>query len=405
LNNIAATRSRPRAALGLILGIAVAALIVAFLTNRQAATQADHYRLGMLALQQGRIAEAEAAWRELRRAHGDSLQATTLRAAIALRADRRAEALTLLNGVPAEGDLRTAVLLIRGEALYRLGRLSEAGHVFRELLASAPAHVDAHRWLGAIYYDLGAMELAIAEMQEVVRLEPADYRPHRLIGLIHRDFEHYGEAVPAYQAALANDPPDDIRTEIRFELADSLTHLHRYEEALAALPSPPPDARTFALQAECLSNLGRAPEAMHAIEEGLERDASDRDVRLVSAQLELDAGHAGKAIELLQGVLTDDPHDFRARYELAGAFRQGGDEAASEAELARVEASRELYARLAALNQEAIQKPADPGVRDELAQICNELGKPELAEMWSRAAQACRDAGSADQQSGMARGE
>ena len=55
-----------------------------------------------------------------------------------------------------------------------------------------------------------------------------------------------------------------------------------------------------------------------------------------------------------------------------------------------MEVSLDLKNRATELFAKANQQTNDPGVRDELVKICIELGQPELAAMWHRAAEALR---------------
>jgi predicted Zn-dependent protease len=224
----------------------------------------------------------------------------------------------------------------------------------------------------------------------LARLEPGDYRPYRLIGLIHRDFEKYQEAEEAYRAALERSPPPAIQSAIVLELADSLVHLHQFEEALGVLADAPDVAQRFALEAECHWSLGRTAEAERAVAAGRAVDVAARDLRLIEARMRLEEGETQVAIDLLQTVLERDAHDFRSRYQLALARRELGDEPGYEAEMARMTVSRDLYTRLSELNKQAIAEPSNAELRDDLADVCRELGKAELATMWKQAAEAAR---------------
>ena len=57
--------------------------------------------------------------------------------------------------------------------------------------------------------------------------------------------------------------------------------------------------------------------------------------------------------------------------------------------LARDAELRKDLDRITELSKEAMQKPWDPGVRRQLADVCDRMKKPELAAMWRKAAAAC----------------
>jgi hypothetical protein len=62
-----------------------------------------------------------------------------------------------------------------------------------------------------------------------------------------------------------------------------------------------------------------------------------------------------------------------------------------EREIGLFQKNSDAAKRLTELNIKAVQDPRDPIVRDQLAELCDSLGKKELAEMWREAAQNCRE--------------
>ena len=51
--------------------------------------------------------------------------------------------------------------------------------------------------------------------------------------------------------------------------------------------------------------------------------------------------------------------------------------------------SQQLFREMSDLNQQAIERPRDAAVRRRLADVCTQLNKPELAQMWRKAANSC----------------
>ena len=58
-------------------------------------------------------------------------------------------------------------------------------------------------------------------------------------------------------------------------------------------------------------------------------------------------------------------------------------------QLRLLEQTKELLRQLSDLSQEADAKPSDSQIRRSLAEVCTKLGKPDLAQMWQRAASFC----------------
>src|SRR5262249_42280624 len=93
---------------------------------------------------------------------------------------------------------------------------------------------------------------------------------------------------------------------------------------------------------------------------------------------------------LLREVLQQDPNDHESRHQFAQALRQAGNTDEADTEANRVSEIVAQKAQLAKLNTEAILHPTDATVRDQIAELCLALGKPELAATWRKAAAACR---------------
>jgi predicted Zn-dependent protease len=68
------------------------------------------------------------------------------------------------------------------------------------------------------------------------------------------------------------------------------------------------------------------------------------------------------------------------------AYVRLGESQQAEEAFQRVRHHQDQVRQLNQLNELAIARPRDPNVRHRLGQVCVELGKPELAEMWFRAA-------------------
>ena len=56
----------------------------------------------------------------------------------------------------------------------------------------------------------------------------------------------------------------------------------------------------------------------------------------------------------------------------------------------KVKQTQNLLTDLTNLGKEAMRRPWDTGVRVRLAEICDELGKPQMAAMWRNAAAASK---------------
>lgn len=309
---------------------------------------------------------------------------------IFLRGHRLEPALARLDPPPRSGPLRPHFLLYAAQAFHESNRLLQAEAALRILAAEFPDHAEARRWLGIVYYDLGAYDAAITELTLLSELSPSDYRPHRLIGLMRHDFEQDTDAILSYQRALERSPPSAVHQEIIRELAESFVNLRRHEEALGVLKHAIPNAATLALSGECAWCTGRTEEALAYVSEAKQHDTSHRRLLLLEAEMQTAAGDLAAALAILRGAIEKHPHDAETRYRYALALKESGFAREAEDEMVRWNHAKELAVKLTELNFKALGDPHDAAVRDKLAEVCQSLGKVELAAMWRRAAEACR---------------
>lgn len=296
-----------------------------------------------------------------------------------------------LESIDPNSDLRSFSLLARAEALYRMGRLSDAERVLRQMLREESQNLDAHRLLGAIYYDLGSYDLALEHLESVVEQDPDSLGSHHLMGIMYQDFKRENEASEHFQAALALNPPEAIRQKLLLALTQSLIAIKEYSKALDLAKSATPSQRSFALQARCLWNLDRKKEARTIIQNAPTNGSPDRFLCLMELQILQTDRNWEQAVEIATAFLEHDPYDTEIRYQLAQSYARLNRQVDYEREISRFQRHIEFENQLTELNHQAIQNPRDPIVRDQLAEVCDSLGKQELAEMWREAAQNCRE--------------
>ena len=365
------------------------------LVARSSSTISDKERLrsGIDALLVGNIEEAEASLREVTQSESNVQLRRLLEGGLRLRSGNPLEALKYLSAVTMTGELRTPSLLLLGECYYRVQRHAEAELCFLRVISEEPDQVDARRWLGAIYYDLGTVKVAVRQIEHVIRLAPGDYRPHRLLGIIYHDIDDYPLAVEQFRMALSCKPPTDVETELEIVLAKSLLASGDYMSALDVIEqthSNRYDPVAATVLAECIFGLGDVEKANAVISDVVSRRPDDRDALLLRARIEQENQSWSKAIATLEKIVGNDSHDHEARYLLATAFAQIGDEDRWRHEMALCEQAKQLKAQATDLYAQADENPTDPDIRDKLAEVCDQLGKRELAAMWRRAAKTLR---------------
>jgi len=341
-------------------------------------------------LQQGDAGPLLATVRVLKRSPGYGDHLRLLDGMLFLRGQRIEEALRRLFPLPAEGPLRPHFLLYGAQALHAADRLLDAEVLLRELVQREPENAEAHRWLGIVYYDLGGYDAASYALKRLAELEPSDYRPHRLLGLMYFELQLDTEAVLHYEQALQRAPPDNVRHEIIQEMAQSLVSLRRYEEAREIVRGSAPSEMTHLIAAQCAWSRGDAAEARQQLQAARRIGNHESRVDLLEAEILTAEQDLPGAVRVLQAALQRHPRDAELRYRLALTLRDSGLTQEADREFARWREDNHLASELQRLNLEAIKNPHDADVRDQLASLCDQLGKAELAAMWRRAAAACR---------------
>jgi tetratricopeptide (TPR) repeat protein len=324
---------------------------------------------------------------------GEADRARLLRGEALYRQRRYADAVAELNQVRDEGDLRLRAAMIQGKCFLRLNLLRQGHLVFSFVVDQQPDNADAHRGLAALYYDLGDLNRAVSHLEQVARLVPDDGRPYRQIGLIDKDLAQNADAVAAYRKALGRELNPTVREEVRLELAEVLVKQLDYQAALEVLDRPAPDTlesvRAMGLRAECLSGLSRADEARDVLDRALQRDPSDGLLLRLRGQMYLSDGQPEQAAALLEKAVALDPQDDLSRYQLALAYSRMNREKDAAEQQERVKEIRDRLELLTRLSKEAMDRPWEADVRLRLAEVCQQSGRANLAQMWRRAAEAC----------------
>jgi tetratricopeptide (TPR) repeat protein len=348
----------------------------------------EQLRAGRAAAKAG---DADAAYkiaRSLEEKYPD--HARIIRAEIQLHKGNPKDALEYLNRVQDQGELRREAVAVAGQCLLHLQNLPEAERAFRFVLSEQPDHVDGHRGLAAVYYDQGALLKCLYHLGEVARLDPGDGRPHRMMGLIHADLDRPSEAVACYREALRRGISGRAATEAREELAEQLLKLGQPAAALESLGpvSETESPRATAFRAEAEWTLGRGSDATARLDAALPKHPDSLLLLRLRGQLHAEAGLWEQAAAIFERAIKVDGADLKSLHQLSVAYDRLKRTADAEAMRRRHEFVKKDLLALTDLNREADAKPWDSAVRLKLAEVCDRLGKTQLAAMWRRAAAA-----------------
>jgi tetratricopeptide (TPR) repeat protein len=311
---------------------------------------------------------------------------------ILLRSQRLLEAIVEFGFAREHSDTRALAYTLSGEALYKSKQFRDAQRILAAALQWDPQQTDAHRWLAALYYDVGAMNQALSHLAFVAQQAPGDPRPHRLTGLIHKDFEEYTKAINAYRESLKRGPSQPDKEAVLLELAECQSKLQQHKEALETLRTCPSSAQCLWLQAECRRALGDQAVAGRLVDEAIAREPSHLPALQLKGTLDLEAGNAAAAVDVLSKAVKAYPKEWRPRYTLAMAYKRLGDAKQAAEQLKTYEELRALRDRFTKLHTQAIQEPDNAERRYELGVVARQLDKPLLAISWFEAALALQPA-------------
>lgn len=345
-----------------------------------------HLIAGLAGVRDNRRVAVEEAIRSLEGRVAYDLPRSYLNGWLQLQSGRTEDALRLAVSAQDHPDVEVESRVLAGQAAYRLGAAGNAKLFWEEALARDPDCLAAHQWLGVLYYDVGAMDNAMLHLRAVSRLDPQDYRPDRFMGLINRDYERPDVAIPHYIESLRRAPNQpDVET-VRLELAECQIKQREYDAAMKSLNQCGESTRKKRLTSRCLMNLGELDDARRLARQSLLEQPDDVDAIQLNAEIALIDGEVEAAAQLLETAVRFHPFDHGVRTQLAQVLGRLGREGESKEQSTRAEELQKLWQRFSDLQIEAINRATDAPIRYEIGLLAKQLGKPELAISWLKAA-------------------
>lgn len=383
--------ARTRLVIAIISVVGVAAALLTLWFRQPSASTL--FQQGVTALSQGKIVLAEQLQASLLKDPAAESFARALKGGVLTNSSRYAQALEVLDPSLAAGELREPVLVWVGECFVGLKLLGQAEACLRDAVVEFPNNEHAVRLLAIVYHDLGAMHPALKQLEQLEKLAPQDYRVPRMAGSIYLDFEQYESAVTQLRRALDLNPPNEVRTEIVVELARAFRKQLKYAEALEALQLIEPTVESLGEMALNQMGQGDLKAAAESLRTGKRLSRPSPQLVEAEAQLLFEQKQFPAAVVALRRLLAMQPHDHTAQYKIALALREAGSETESLAAMQRFEEMSALRTKLTELNDKANSNPYDEAVRSELAEVCDKLGRHDLAQDWRDAARAAREGG------------
>jgi predicted O-linked N-acetylglucosamine transferase (SPINDLY family) len=255
-----------------------------------ATTIHDALRAALQYHQAGRLAEAEALYRQILAAQPGNADAWHHLGLLAHQVGRHDVATEWIERAIAISPGNAMMHSNLGEVYRAQGRLGEAIASYQRALVLAPNFAEAYNNLGNALRRNGQAAEAVAAIREALRLKPDYVEALNNLGVALAAQGNHGEAMECYQRALAC-RPDLVQT--HNNLGNALLAQGQAEAALGAfrraLDLKPDLAEAHSNMGEALRVLGRLDEAASACRRAIE----------------LKPDHA-EAFNHLGGVLTDE---------------------------------------------------------------------------------------------------
>jgi len=288
------------------------------------AVATGHQALGV-ALQHhqaGRIAEAEAAYRQILASDPTNFDALHLLGVAAYQLGRHDEAWERISQALALSPTDAPAQNNLGNVLRAQGRLDEARACFRKAVTLQPNYADAHISLGALYSKQGKPEEAIACYRKARSLAPNSPAVLLSLGNILVDSGKHDEAIQCYRQALAI-KPDSFKA--RFNLGNVLAQRGELDEAVLcyrnAIALKPDFHAAHSNLGNVLNDQGRPGEAAACYEKAiaLKPDFAEAHFNLGNALK--DQGRLDQAVASYRRALGLEPNWPEAYYLLGNALR------------------------------------------------------------------------------------
>lgn len=287
-------------------------------------------------------------------------------------------------------DLRTDDLLLVADLLFHTRRFGPADQLLDVLLARQDGRREAILRLAVtVRFDLGRDADVLAHCDELILLAPDEPGPWRVKAMVHRNhgrWEHFID--DAREALQRTTPPDEF---LRLEWIDACLVLGLTPDArkqFDVLRENAPELVDAApnVHARLLLQEGQRDEAARILTAYLEEAPQDAAALVLQGTLLAGEERFAEAVPLLEQAAELAPADEQAVYQLAQCYARLNRPDDARAALQRHRSILDAKVRLHELETRAAREPLNVAVRRELAAGYAQLGMPDLADFWTRAA-------------------
>ncbi len=240
------------------------------ISDHSAETNPAQLQTALALHQQGRLAEAEAIYREILSSQPDHFDALQLLATIAGQQNKMTEAIELFYRALKINPEHPASLNNCGNALQMLKRYDEALLSYDKSIAVQPDNADTWCNRGVVFQALKRYEEALESYERAIALRPGYTLAYNNRSYTLLELKRYEEAVLSYDRTIAlnaNYP------EPHYNRGNALLWLTRYEEAILsydrAITIKPDYAEAYGNRGNALKDLKRLQDAVLSYERAI----------------------------------------------------------------------------------------------------------------------------------------
>ena len=273
----------------------------------------------------GRLAEAEALYRQVLAREPNRADALHLLGVLASQLGRTEAAIEMIGraiaGNPEVPEYHNSL----GVALRGAGRLGEAIAVYRRAIALRPDHAGVQSNLASALWEAGQRDDAIVSLRRVAELEPGSAKAHNNLGVALHETGRLDEAIAALGRAIELRP--DYATACT-NLGNSLTRVGRVDEALRplrrAVELMPDSVQAHRDLGNALRLRGELDLAIAAHRRAVALGPDDASAHNGLGVALQDAHRLDEAIAAFGHAIALDPDSAGARNNLGTALNEAG---------------------------------------------------------------------------------
>ncbi|MGA2806829.1 MAG: tetratricopeptide repeat protein [Terracidiphilus sp.] len=335
-----------------------------------ALSQGDPRQAAFSLEQQGKLAEAEAAWRALAQAHPSNPEPFAHLGLLEARQEHYTEAIAFYRKAMALDPLMPRLRFNLGLAYFKDGEYKEALQQFNPLLkADAPDSDEAHRLavlVGMSHFGLGEYAAAAPFLKQAADADAANLP--LLLTLAHSCLlsKQYQCVLDAFHRIVALNPDSAeahvLAGEALDEMKDPVGAIRELRAAVAANPKEP--NVHFGL-GYLLWTQGQTQEAAQQFQAELDNDPEHAQAMLYLADSQIQLNRLEDARLLLERVVKINPANAMGHLDLGIVYTEAGR---------NEDALREL-------KQAAALKPDDVSAHYRLGRLYRAMGKTAEAKV------------------------